>query len=133
MRRGPIWNCSAGFQHSDELMRNSFFEIDLLLDDRIRTGGVADSDSIDGEGWVTLLGSIIDGGVHVAVEAVGIAEAKPVQVVLSDAGHEELNDISAIGNLDHWLAVSGRNDPIEGSGDQWVRREGIANDCLDES
>lgn len=50
----------AGFELQHQLVQDGFFELDLLLEDGVRVGGVAVADAVDGEGGVALRGGVCD-------------------------------------------------------------------------
>ena len=122
----------AGFEHRDELVRDGFFEVELLLQDRVRMRRVAHPDPVNRQRRVPLLRRVVHRRVHVAVVPGRVAEPEPVQVVLRDAGHEELDHVAAVGDLDFGLAVAGGDDAAEGGGDERVGGAGVAEDGLDE-
>lgn len=84
---GAVGDGGAGFELQHELVQDGFFELDLLLEDGVRVGGVAVADAVDGQGGVALRGGVRDPGVHVAVVADGVAQAGPVEFVFCDAVH----------------------------------------------
>lgn len=111
-------------------MRNSRLNVDLLHCDRVWMGRVAHPDSINDQSWVTLLRGVVHSGVHVTVEASGIAETEPVEIVLRNTRHEHLDNIRSIRDIYLRWAVSGSNDAIECGRDEWISRKAITNDSL---
>lgn len=94
---------------------------------------VANANPVNSQSWIALTGSIIDSRVLVAIEASRIAQAKPIEVVLRHAGHEELHHIAAICNSDFGLAVTRRDYAVEGRGDDGIDGDCVAEHGLDES
>ena len=94
-------------------------------------GGVPDTGPVNGQSRITLLRGIGNGRVHVAVIAVGVAQAEPVQVVLGDARHEQLDHITAVGDCDLGWAVPSCDGTIECFGNDWEGRVAVTDDGLD--
>ena len=102
-------------------MRYLCLDVDLLLQDWVwEWGGASDPDAVNSQGWVTLAGGVLDGRVLVAVVAIGVAQTKPVIIVLCDAGHEQLDHIATVGDFDLGLAEAGVNLARVG---RWDQRE----------
>ena len=76
--RSLTWHRNPCFQLQHKLMGDGRFQLDLLLRNRIRMGRVPDTGPVNGQSRITLLRCIGNGRVHVAVIAIGIAQAEPV-------------------------------------------------------
>lgn len=113
-------------------MRDSRLDVDLLPYDRVWMSRIAHPNSIDDQSWVALFRGVVNSRIHVTIEAVGIAETEPVEIVLHNTRHEQLDDVGSIGDFYLWWAVSGSNDTAECSWYQRICRKGVTNDCLDQ-
>lgn len=60
----------------------------------------------------------------------GVAQAKPVEIVLRDTRHEKLNDVTAVGDCDLGVAIPCCDYAIESCRDEWVTGIRVADDRL---
>jgi len=112
---------------------DGFFEVDWLLQDGIRERpGVTHANPVNHKCRVTLTGGIRDCRVHTTVVAGRVAQARPVEFVLGETGHEILNDITAVRSLDCGLAEARNNGPSICCWNERVDGVGITKDSLNE-
>ena len=78
-----------------------------------------------------MLRCIIHRRIHIAIISVRVPQSKPVEIILCDAGHEDLNHIAAIRNPDLRLTVARCDDAGEGCWDERICRACVAENGLD--
>ena len=122
----------ACFQHGDELVRDRFFEVNLLLHNGIRVCRIPHSDPVNGQRRIALLRRISHRRILIPVVSIRIPQPEPIEVILRNAGHEKLDYVTAIRNDDLRLAIACCDGAGEGGWDARVDGACVAEDGLDE-
>ena len=122
----------AGLQHGDKLVRDGFFEVKLLLQDRVRMGRIPHPNPINRQRRIPLLGRIIHRRILIPIVSIRIPQSKPIKVIFRNPGHEKLNHITTIRNCDLRFAITRCNDAGEGRRDGGERCACVADDGLKE-